>query len=134
MDDLMQKLQGILNDRESMQQLSQLASMFSQGSGGQEESPAPDFSAFGQGQKPASPPPPSNDTGLDISKLMTLQKVFSQASKPDKNRDFLLALRPLLKEETQAKVDKLIAVFKILNLLPILKEMNLTGGDLLGII
>lgn len=134
MDDLMQKLQGILNDKESMQQLSQLASMFSQGAGGQEESSVPDFSAFGLGQKPASPPPPSNDTGLDISKLMTLQKVFSQASKPDKNRDFLLALRPLLKEETQAKVDKLIAVFKILNLLPILKEMNLTGGDLLGII
>ena len=134
MDDLMQKLQGILNDKESMQQLSQLASMFSQGAGGQEESPVPDFSAFGQGQKPASPPPPSNDTGLDISKLMTLQKVFSQASKPDKNRDFLLALKPLLKEETQAKVDKLIAVFKILNFLPILKEMNLTGGDLLGII
>lgn len=134
MDDLMQKLQGILNDKESMQQLSQLASMFSQGAGGQEESPPPDLSAFQFGAKPSSPPPKNDESGFDISKLMTLQKVFSQASKPDKNRDFLLALKPLLKEETQAKVDKLIAIFKILNLLPILKEMNLTGGDLLGII
>lgn len=126
MDDLMQKLQGILSDKESMKQLSELAQMFSQGEG----SSAPDLSSTMN-----SPPPPKPaEPEIDFSKLMALQKIFSKASVPDKNRDFLLALKPLLKEETQKKVDRLITIFRLLNILPIIKEMKLLGGDGLGII
>lgn len=47
--------------------------------------------------------------------------------------NLLLALRPLLKEENQAKIDRLIKVFKLFAVYPALKESGLLGGDLLGL-
>lgn len=71
--------------------------------------------------------------GLDIAKLMKIQSIMQSASKPDKNIQLLLALRPLLKEENQAKIDRLIKIFKLFAVYPALKESGLLGGDLLGL-
>ena len=71
--------------------------------------------------------------GLDIAKLMKIQSIMQSASKPDKNIQLLLALRPLLKEENQVKIDRLIKIFKLFAVYPALKESGLLGGDLLGI-
>lgn len=121
MDDLMQKIQGILNDKESMEQLNQLASMFS--------SPSAAESA-------AKQPPPdltqSSNGSFDIGTFMSLQKLLSQSTKPDRSRDLLIALKPLVKDETKVKIDRILSVFKILSLLPILKESGLLGGELFG--
>ena len=119
MDDLMGKIQGILNDKESMEQLSQLAQMFSQ--------PAQNIQNTGQSYG-------AQQQGIDMNKLLALQSVMARASQPDKNRDFLIALKPLLKEESQRKVDKLVSLFRIMSLLPALKESGILGGDLLGIL
>ena len=128
MDDLMGKIQGILSDKESMEQLSQLAQMFS--------SPQNDMpqSAPAQNIQNTGLPLGAQQQGIDMNKLLALQSVMARASQPDKNRDFLIALKPLLKEESQRKVDGLISLFRIMALLPALKESGILGGDLLGIL
>lgn len=146
MDDLMNKIQNVLNDEESMKQIKELADMLTAdngGQGGQSEAPQSprntDFSQLLQSLGGVSPPAESKPVqatqagGLDIAKLMKIQSIMQSASKPDKNIQLLLALRPLLKEENQAKIDRLIKIFKLFAVYPALKESGLLGGDLLGL-
>lgn len=142
MDDLMAKLQSVLNDEQSMKQLSQLAGALSGDSAPQaqpaaDQTSANDFSQLlksldlnTQTQQPAPPAAP----GIDVAKLMQLQAILQQANKHDKNVDLLLALRPLLKEENQVKIDRLIKIFKLFSVYPALKQSGLLGGDLFGIL
>jgi hypothetical protein len=142
MDYLMAKLQSVLNDEQSMKQLSQLAGALSGDSAPQaqpaaEQASANDFSQLlksldlnTQTQQPAPPAAP----GIDVAKLMQLQAILQQANKHDKNVDLLLALRPLLKEENQVKIDRLIKIFKLFSVYPALKQSGLLGGDLFGIL
>ena len=81
----------------------------------------------------AQPVQPTGN-GLDVSKLLALQTIMQQANKQDKNVDLLLALRPLLKEENQAKIDRLIKIFRLFAVYPALKESGLLGGDLFGLL
>lgn len=147
MDDLMAKLQSVLNDEQSMKQLGELANMLSnseqeEGSAQpQQENSQPDFSQLlnslnlGTQQSPPPPPsPPASTGGLDMAKLLKLQTIMQQANKNDKNVDLLLALRPLLKEENQVKIDRLIKIFKLFAVYPLLKDSGLLGGDLFGLL
>ena len=59
---------------------------------------------------------------------------MQQANTHDKNVDLLLALKPLLKEENQAKIDRLIKIFRLFAIYPALKESGLLGGDLFGLL
>ena len=145
----MNKIQNVLNDEESMKQIKELADMLTADNGGQGEqggqSEAPqspqnmDFSRLLQSLGGVSPPAESKPAqatqagGFDIAKLMKIQSIMQLASKPDKNIQLLLALRPLLKEENQAKIDRLIKIFKLFAVYPALKESGLLGGDLLGL-
>ena len=138
----MAKLQSVLNDEQSMKQLSQLAGALSGDSAPQaqpaaDQASANDFSQLlksldlnTQTQQPAPPTAP----GIDVAKLMQLQAILQQANKHDKNVDLLLALRPLLKEENQVKIDRLIKIFKLFSVYPALKQSGLLGGDLFGIL
>lgn len=139
----MNKIQNVLNDEESMKQIKELADMLTADNGGQSEAPQSpqnmDFSQLLQSLGGVSPPAESKPAqatqtgGLDIAKLMKIQSIMQSASKPDKNIQLLLALRPLLKEENQAKIDRLIKIFKLFAVYPALKESGLLGGDLLGL-
>lgn len=144
----MNKIQNVLNDEESMKQIKELADMLTADNGGQGEqsgqSETPqspqnmDFSQLLQSLGGISPPAESKPAQatqacFDIAKLMKLQSIMQTASKPDKNIQLLLALRPLLKEENQAKIDRLIKIFKLFAVYPALKESGLLGGDLLGL-
>ena len=138
----MAKLQSVLNDEQSMKQLSQLAGALS-GDSAPQAQPAADQASVNdfsqllksldlntQTQQPAPPAAP----GIDVAKLMQLQAILQQANKHDKNVDLLLALRPLLKEENQVKIDRLIKIFKLFSVYPALKQSGLLGGDLFGIL
>lgn len=71
---------------------------------------------------------------FDIGKIMQLQTIMASANKSDKNVDLLLALKPLLKEESQLKIDRLVKIFKLFAVYPVLKQSGLLGGDLLGLL
>ena len=141
MQDLMSKLQSVLGDEQSMKQLSEIASALSSETPEQASAnnAQPDFSQLlkslnlEQPQQTAQPVQPAN-SGLDVSKLLALQTIMQQANKQDKNVDLLLALRPLLKEENQAKIDRLIKIFRLFAVYPALKESGLLGGDLFGLL
>ncbi len=147
----MNKLQSVLNDEESMKQIKELADMLtSEGQNGQAmqdmpqqqtAQPPADFSQLLQSlggmmnSQPQSPPQSQPSApSFDIAKIMKLQGIMQSASKPDKNIDLLMALRPLLKEENQGKIDRLVKIFKLFAIYPALKESGLLGGDLFGLL
>lgn len=159
MDDLMNKLQNVLNDEESMKQIKELAGMLGGELSGQSDAPEtpapspssgsnqmPDLSQilsnlggmFGSSvpqQENSAPQSDANPLGnIDISKITQLSAIMAQAKKSDKNVDLLLALRPLLKEENQIKIDRLIKIFKLFAIYPAIKESGLLGGDLFGLL
>ncbi|WP_295153554.1 hypothetical protein [uncultured Ruminococcus sp.] len=117
MDDIMNKLQDILNDGESMKQIRELADML----GVNTENAADTL--------PAAPAQPS----VDPTALLKLGQVLQSASREDDNIRLLTALRPLLKEESRIKLDRVIKIYRLVNLYPALKESGLGGGELLGI-
>ena len=102
MDDLMNKIQNVLNDEESMKQIKELADMLTADNGGQGEqggqSEAPqsprnmDFSQLLQSLGGVSPPAESKPAqatqtgGLDIAKLMKIQSIMQSASKPERRK------------------------------------------------
>lgn len=120
-DDMMGKIQEMLSDEESMKQLSELAKMFSSSendNNNQNKEMAEEKSeaAF-----------PSGDLGLgdiDITKLFKVQEIMSKASN-DKSAELLLALKPLLREERRAKVDKAVKILKLFAVWTVLKDSGL---------
>ena len=148
MDDLMSKIQNVLNDEESMKQIKELAGMLGSELNTEEQQEntvqadsTPDFSKLIAGlggmmnNDNSTTQPQSNPAGnIDIQKLIQLGTVISSANKSDKNVDLLLALKPLLKEENQLKIDRLIKIFQLFAVYPALKESGLLGGDLFGLL
>ena len=45
-----------------------------------------------------------------------------------------IVVKPLLGNEKQERVDKAVRLLRLLNLLPLIKDSGLIGGDLLGVI
>ena len=193
MDDLMSKLSDVLNDPQSMQQISQLASMFGAGAdnssvagnvagdmgnagnsgnvgnagnagnisgsgntntdnsggmgdlssmlsslmagmGGQSGQQGQTGQTVQQANAAAQPSPPAPPAGdmPDLARIMQIGSVISSSGANDKNIALLYALKPLLKEENQKKVDRLVKIFRLMAAYPLIKESGLLGGDLFG--
>lgn len=120
MEDMTAKIQEILSDKESMQQLNELAQMFasSENSGDQPK----------ETQKTEK----SDQNGMldfDFSMIFKLQDIMSKTA-DDKTSGFLLALKPLLKEEKQQKVDKAVKILRIFAVWEILKDSGLLNDFL----
>ena len=137
----MSKLQSMLSDEESMNQIKQLASMLG---GASEESNSnssnssenstqnmPDFSALfsslGNGSSGGNSNSGSDSGGLgfDMGTILQLQGLLQSVSSNDKNAELLLALKPHLREEKQGKVDKAVKLLKLLALWTVVKESGL---------
>ncbi|MFT3952862.1 MAG: hypothetical protein QM689_13160 [Oscillospiraceae bacterium] len=155
MDDLMEKLKNVLGDKESIDKLRKVLDIFSaenakpsahsgentdtgfeallknlsRTAASQAEpekpEPAPDASAGGDAEP---------ELDIDFEKIFKMTEIFGQAKKPDKNTELMLALRPMLKEESQLKVDRVIKLFRLMAMYPLIKESGLLGGDFLGIL
>ena len=160
MEDMMNKLQSILNDEESMKHIQELAGMLAAGTDETQQSAAQsppvtsnssqsspqnqtqqqnsnefDISQLlqGLGINNGGQPKNQNQTSdFDFSKLLKIQQVVQAANKPDNNISFLLALKPLLRDENKVKIDRLVKIFKLFSIYPLIKESGL-GGDLLGL-
>lgn len=122
MDDLAEKISSVLNDPESMKQLGELAQML----GFSPDQPA------GQPEPPHDSPQPSDMP--NIGAIMSLAGKLKDAGGDDDNIRFLMALRPLLGEDKQPRLDRAVKLLKIINLLPVIRDSGLLGGDLFGVL
>ncbi len=124
MDDLASKLNEILGNPESMEKIQNLAGMLGQSGGGLGNllgnlgNPAPPAAS-------ALPPAPANTVpGVDGELLQTVMKIaplLSTIRQEDKNTRLLRALRPMLGQERQRKLDEAEKMLQMLRILPLLK-------------
>lgn len=114
MDDLNEKLAGILNDPESMNRVRKMAESLL-GSQRQEDT------------SPPASPMLSNTDSVGIAggdELRAVMNIMSRLKneKNDSRTQLLLALKPHLSEPRQEKVDTAVKILRLLDLLPYLKE------------
>lgn len=66
------------------------------------------------------------DFNLDFESIAKITSIMSKLSskKKDPRSDLLMALRPLLSSPRQEKVDQAAKIIQLLEILPLLKEMN----------
>lgn len=62
---------------------------------------------------------------LDPEMLIKLFALFETLNQPSDSERFLLALKPLLREENRAKIDSAIRLMKLFTVLPLLKDNGL---------
>ncbi len=63
--------------------------------------------------------------GIDIDAIMKFGEILSKMNESDKNTELLIALKPHLREENRAKIDTAVKLFRLISLLPYLKETGL---------
>ncbi len=130
MDDLAKQLTSLIESPEGADLIKALTSGLLSG-GAEASSPASSLPV-----PPAPPTAPEKDGGLlegisglpmgELGAFLKISNILKSAQEDDRAR-LLLALRPLLSPERQARVDKAVKLMKILQILPLLKE---TGLDL----
>lgn len=134
MDDLAGKLSELLNSPEGMARIQNLAGMLgrqSQENAAASSEPPPDHSG-GNGlgalasllgnsgnSQPALP-----DSGT-LQLVTKLAPMLSAVQQEDESTRLLQALRPLLGEERQKKLDEVIRILQLLRILPLLRQSGL---------
>lgn len=64
-------------------------------------------------------------SGLDPEMLTRMLSLFEVFNQPSDNERFLLALKPLLREENRPKIDSAVRLLKLFSILPVLRESGL---------
>ncbi|MBD5130684.1 MAG: hypothetical protein HDT43_12305 [Ruminococcaceae bacterium] len=64
-------------------------------------------------------------SGLDPEMLLKMLSLFETFNQPSDNERFLLALKPLLREENRPKIDSALRLMKLFSLLPVLRESGI---------
>lgn len=145
MDDLNQQIQNILSDPQAMGQLQGLLRSLGGGQGDNQPqatpaSSGPDLSSLLGALGGSAPQPAQNESSLAgvspqaLSMMTRLMPLLSQANREDDATRLLRALRPLLGEQRQKKVDEAIQILQMLRLLPLLKESGVFSGLLSGLL
>lgn len=134
MDDLSEKLNELLSDEESMKQIKELAELLSGAAsdpdntnGNTEGSEAADKQSgidISQLLGAFTGNADNNGSGIDLNMIMSLMGLIQNGTE-DKNRDFLLALRPLLSTDKQAKLDKAVKLLRIYGIYNTLKQSGM---------
>ena len=120
MEDLAAAVQSILNDPQSMAQLQGVMNSL-----GMNPPQAPAPATPPVQQKPAAAAPLNLLNTLNNSDPMMLLRaapLLASANREDDSTRLLAALRPLLGEARQKKLDEASKILKLLHLLPLLKE------------
>lgn len=117
LDDIMNKISGILSDEESMKQIAELAKMFQSGE-------------LNSSSSEVSEDCPPDDTMPDMEQIMSLVSLANSLNQQDKNTQLLLALRPHLSEGKQVKLDKAVKMLKLVTIYNTAKENGLLNNIL----
>lgn len=146
MDDLASKLGEMLNSPGALDQIKSIAGLLG-GTGSNSNSPLsgilgslasnPQLAGLlGGAASNSTPPAPQPEQkesppGVDGEMLQTIMKIaplLSTFRQEDDNTRLLRALRPMLCEERQKKLDEAIKLLQLMRLLPLLKGSNLLSG------
>ena len=121
-----EKLNSILGNQEAMEQIMTLARALS-GEKGEESAPAGPAEAGEPPRREEAPEETAGQTGPDLSKLlgevdpgmlqMGMRLFREYQSTDDRNTALLQALRPFLKEERRAKLDKAVRIARMTRLI-----------------
>lgn len=119
MEDLAEKLSGILNDPESMAQVRKMAEglLFANEEKSNSSQNNPLGEILGNSQ-------PEGFDMPDVTAIMRVVNLLKQNGN-DNRSGLLLALKPHLSEERQARVDRAVKILKLVSLMPILKEQGI---------
>lgn len=113
MDNMNDMLSSVLGDPESLRQIQELADMLKDETGSSsQDNNSPDNSEN------------SSSDGFDPAMLMSIMGAVSAAGGEDKNRSLILALKPYLSSERQAKADK---AMKFLKMYAVFNELKKSG-------
>ena len=115
MDDISQKLAGLLNDPETMNRVRQMAENIQ---GGEQAEAKPQQSSF------------ENLGGmLGADEMQSIISIIGKLNQSggDTRTQLLTALKPHLSEPRREKVDTAIKILRLLELLPVLKESGILG-------
>jgi hypothetical protein len=124
MEDLLGKMQSMLSDPESMQQLQELAKLLESGAETSEDVQPEQSSSTHTKQPVPEADGSSSGGGMDFGKLMQLSALMGSAEQ-DEDAALLLALKPHLKQERQKKVDRALKLMKLMTVWKTLQETGL---------
>ncbi|MDO4156916.1 MAG: hypothetical protein Q4D37_09100 [Oscillospiraceae bacterium] len=117
MDDMMEKMQSLLSDPESMQQLQELAQMLQPDAEEQETGASSSSTDTAESTE-------ESGGGFDFGTLMKVSQLMGSAEE-DSDAALLLALKPHLRAERQKKVEKAVKMLKLLSVWTLLKESGM---------
>lgn len=123
MDDLSAVIQNLLQDPQSVAQIQNLAQSLGLGDTAPAASPENAPANILQNLLPA--PPVNGNSDPTVSTLLRAAPLLSAVNREDNATRLLSALRPLLSEARQKKLDEAGRILKLLRLLPLLKESGL---------
>ncbi len=118
MDDVMGRIQEMLSDEESMQQIKELADMLSASSAPPEQT-SPDSRNSNNNNNSNN-----NDIGFDFGMIFKIQEIMS-AAKSDKDAELIMALKPHLSAEKQERADKAVKFMKLFSVWETLKSSGM---------
>jgi hypothetical protein len=126
-----EKISEVLSDPESLKQIGELAEMLR--SGAFDDPPPQNFAGDGaSAEGGANSENESSDAagifeGIDFSQVFQILALLSDPPK-DKNVDFLSALKPLISEEKQPKIERSIKILKLYDMFEVLRANGLLDG------
>lgn len=121
MDDLSAAIRDLLQDPQSMAQIQSLAQ--SLGLNDAQQAPSNTVNPL-QALLPAAASPAQNTDPM-LSAIMRAAPLLAKVNEEDDAARLLSALRPLLSESRQKKLDDAGRILKLLHLLPLLRESGL---------
>ena len=124
MEDLTGKITELLSDPETLNKIKSLSGLLGS-SNSDDENSQEEGSESGEKEE---------GTGFSFSPemmqmILKLMPILSSIKKEDKYTRFLAALRPLLSESKQKKLDGSTKILQIIRILPILKSQGILWGE-----
>ena len=113
MDNMNDMLSSVLGDPESLRQIQELADMLKDETGDSSQDNKTDTGSES-----------GRSDGFDPAMLMSIMGAVSAAGGDDKNRSLILALKPYLSSERQARADKAV---KFLKMYAVFNELKKSG-------
>lgn len=121
----MDRVQEVLSDPESMQQIQELASMLSAEMGGSQPTQSDEPNGAPTADTPPTTDAPTDD--FDVSKVFKLVQLLNGAS-DSQDATLLLAIKPYLTPERQGRVDRAIRLMKVYDVFVSAKSSGLLNG------